>query len=306
MIRNILVVDGGGIRGIIPVQILNNLLRGYARLVGAVDLFVGTSTGAIIALALAAGVVPQDIVNLYVKNGAAIFKTTTLGDIESAFGLLKAKYDPAVLRGLLRKIFGNLTLADLKYYVVVPTFCLDDRNPDSNVRCWKPIFWTNIPGIATPTMLKTKVVDLAMMTSAAPTFFPEEQDNVDGGTVANNPAMVAWVMATVYNRQNNPGQLINLLSMGTGFRRYHIDGLKQAGDIQWSTNISKVFMAGQEMSVDMLLQLLLPGSYLRVNPLYPLGTDFALDDYRDSWQLLSMANATDVKPILAWLSGVGW
>ena len=51
----ILSFDGGGIRGIVTLAILKRLETAFPNLIANTDLFAGTSTGGIIALALAAG-----------------------------------------------------------------------------------------------------------------------------------------------------------------------------------------------------------------------------------------------------------
>jgi patatin-like phospholipase/acyl hydrolase len=77
----VLSLDGGGMRGTYTATYLDRVAATFARrrevealdIGAAFDLIVGTSTGGIIAAALATGVPLTDIVNLYAKQGPAIF-----------------------------------------------------------------------------------------------------------------------------------------------------------------------------------------------------------------------------------------
>lgn len=76
----ILSIDGGGIRGVIPCQILAELENDIierdgpdARLCDYFDLIAGTSTGGIIAIGIALGIKAQTILKLYLNHGDEIF-----------------------------------------------------------------------------------------------------------------------------------------------------------------------------------------------------------------------------------------
>src|SRR5512140_3512850 len=98
---NVLSVDGGGIRGVIPAMVLANLERRTGRPTADLfDLIAGTSTGGIIALALT---VPgpdgkprwtaSDLAQFYVTEGPAIFHHSLVRTLETGLGLLDEKYD---------------------------------------------------------------------------------------------------------------------------------------------------------------------------------------------------------------------
>ncbi len=68
-------LDGGGMRGIITAQALTVLEEEYGReLWGRFRLFVGTSTGTIIAAMLAAGYPAKEILDRYIGMGKEIFR----------------------------------------------------------------------------------------------------------------------------------------------------------------------------------------------------------------------------------------
>lgn len=68
----ILALDGGGIRGVFTAALIQKL-EAQTHFLGAVDLFAGTSTGGLLALALAAQIDVQAIIDLYKENGPDIF-----------------------------------------------------------------------------------------------------------------------------------------------------------------------------------------------------------------------------------------
>ena len=86
--RKILQIDGGGVRGIIPLSILVEIEKKVGPCWKNFDLMSGTSTGSIICGMLAAGVPAITIYNLYVKDGKKLFKKN--GFFRSVFGV---KYD---------------------------------------------------------------------------------------------------------------------------------------------------------------------------------------------------------------------
>ncbi|NJD29464.1 MAG: hypothetical protein FIA92_14360, partial [Chloroflexi bacterium] len=75
--RRILAIDGGGMRGLIPAVALAGLERMTGRPAReAFDFLAGTSTGAVIAGGLAAGIPAQRIVELYRRRGPELFRRT--------------------------------------------------------------------------------------------------------------------------------------------------------------------------------------------------------------------------------------
>src|SRR3954464_11430474 len=70
----VLALDGGGFRGLFSAVVLATWEQQLGRPIGQhFDLIVGTSTGAIIALGLAAGMNAADLVEFYEKDGKEIF-----------------------------------------------------------------------------------------------------------------------------------------------------------------------------------------------------------------------------------------
>jgi uncharacterized protein len=249
--RKLLALDGGGIRGLITIEVLAELerqirngligqgkLRADAPFVLAdyFDYIAGTSTGAIIATALSVGMSVDKIRGFYEQSGEAMFEPA---------GLLKrtflSKFEDKALAGILQETFGETTtLGDdsLKTLLMLvmrnvttdspwtlsnnPQAKYNDRSrPDCNL---------NLP-----------LWKLIRASTAAPTFFPPEQVTVgtrefifvDGGiTPYNNPAFQLFLMATTqpYNLNWKTGEeKMLLVSVGTGLTPKVQPDLKAGG-----------------------------------------------------------------------------
>lgn len=100
--------------------------------------------------------------------------------------------------------------------VLVPAFQLDNMDPKapsadtvtSTNRRWIPRFFHNLNNSES---LDEKVVDIALRSSAAPTYFPIYQGFVDGGVFANNPALCAITTALSAGTIPSPPPLFPLL-----------------------------------------------------------------------------------------------
>jgi hypothetical protein len=226
-----LALDGGGIRGLLTLGILEGIEKLVAektggRLCDYFDYIAGTSTGAIIAAGLARGMSVAELVDFYRSSGKQMF--------EHAFLIERIKYfytaDP--LKAMLQKVFGattNLEPGCLRCLLLVVTKNVTTDSPwpiSSN-----PEAKYNDLG-RKDCNLKIPLWQLVRASTAAPVFFPPEILQwdpadpsktfvfLDGGvTPYNNPAFLLYRMATepAY-RLNWPAGEKNLLlvSVGTG------------------------------------------------------------------------------------------
>src|SRR5438874_675533 len=119
----VLSLDGGGMRGTYTATYLDRVAATFARQrklaaldIGATfDLIVGTSTGGIIACALAAGVGLDKVVELYRTHGPAIFSRPVPGGL-AGVSVDYFKRPEAVaagetaLRGALHEVLGGTTV----------------------------------------------------------------------------------------------------------------------------------------------------------------------------------------------------
>ena len=208
----ILSIDGGGIRGVIPATILVELEKQLgAPLAQHFHMLAGTSTGGILACGLAHEIPATQLLDLYAKNGTSIFTTTW------SQGLDGPKYDGAPLEAALKSALGETKLSDLKHDVLSPAYDIEKRR-DLIFRSWRA---RGIDSKA-PAQEDFLVREVARCTAAAPTFFPPAQATaadgskyplIDGGMLANNPAMLAFVSA---RRLMPLADRYLVLSIGTG------------------------------------------------------------------------------------------
>lgn len=217
----VLSIDGGGYLGLATASFICEIERRLGRKFSEqIDLFCGTSTGAIIALALAVGDSGEDIVELYREFGPRVFGRTRLRWLPRggrARFLFPPIYDDDGLRGALDDFFGDRTLGDVVKagrYAVIPAFNLSEGRPR--------IFKTDhAPDLKRDSALRLS--DVARASAAAPLYFqPAIVRNTavstveafcDGGVVANHPALLGLAEA-IYTLEATPSD-VRLLSIST-------------------------------------------------------------------------------------------
>lgn len=301
----ILSLDGGGVRGYLSAQILAKLethlnrIDGRDRGIGErFDLIAGTSTGGILALGLAYGKSAGEIAQFYETHSANVFaKATQASRIAQWF---RPKYPPYLLQNALRAVFpDDATMRDLKTDVCITAVSLQNAKP----RLYKTDYFTRNTGRTTE-----RLIDVAMATAAAPTFFPAHSSVhsthlVDGGICANNPTIIAVVDALQFERRSKretpqPAALheVAVLSVGTGAScavPYNYKALASAGKAAWGFAYFRVAIEAQSELVHFQAKFLLP-NYLRINPTLTFVMD--LDDYE---QLAALKNLSDMTDELA-------
>jgi uncharacterized protein len=206
--RKLLAIDGGGIRGVLSLMVLDKIeqlliqesKRPDYRLADYFDYVSGTSTGGIIAAGIAMGMSVKEILAFYVNNGAKMF------DKASIFRRLQTKFESEPLALQLKSVFGEETAlgaAELEtlLLLVMRNATTDSPWPVSN----NPFAKYN--DLKHPACnLHFPLWQLVRASTAAPTYFPPEVIRcgtkpfifVDGGvTMYNNPAFQMFLMATV-------------------------------------------------------------------------------------------------------------
>jgi patatin-like phospholipase/acyl hydrolase len=300
----ILSIDGGGIRGIIPVILLERLARepGLEPFLEKVDLLAGTSTGGLIALALAAGRTPSQIRSLYETQGSAIFDRSAWRAITSLGSLIGAKYDSDNLARVAEPLFGAATrLGDLGKRVLIAAFDLDSGPDDPRGRTWKPKLFHNFPG---PDSDAHELVwKVGLYTSAAPTYFAPVDGFVDGGVFAANPSMCA--LAQTQDPRIPEGirlEDVTLLSMGTGTSLQFIEEREPDwGDAQWIEPLLAIMLDGVSGIADYQCRRILGERYLRLAPVFPTGTAVPMDDADMVPYMAELAGAVDLGDAARWL-----
>jgi patatin-like phospholipase/acyl hydrolase len=236
----ILSIDGGGVRGIIPARILQAIEEISGKpIYNLFDLIVGTSTGGLIALALAcpdannqARYSAKNILHSYMQCAPEIFKHSFLHTLYTGAGLWGAKYMRKPYDDVLYQLFGDALLSQALCPVVTPTYSLIKGIPS--------LFCSRV---AIENKIDYFMHDIAGATSAAPTYFPPKmfQDSlrnkhieIDGGIFANNPETIG--VAEAYSLYPNlKRDSIRLLSIGTGSPKLTEASYKltNAGVIGW-------------------------------------------------------------------------
>jgi patatin-like phospholipase/acyl hydrolase len=309
----ILSFDGGGIRGLVTLALLKRLLALHSGLLADVDLVAGTSTGGIIALGLAAGKSVDELISLYQDNGGEIFDDSWLRDIRDLDGVAGAEYDQTNLEARLRSLFADMRLRDLPKRVLIPSFNLDNQDPDPAKRTWSPKFFHNFPGPDSDG--DESVVDVALDTSAAPTYFPSHGTFVDGGVVANNPSMAA--LAQTQDPRNTdpipPLSEVVVLSLGTGDNLSFVSGADHDwGLAQWAKPLVNLLLDASMGVADYQCRRLLKDNYRRIDPIFPQNVNIKLDDWKRAQELLdfgstsALADSVVQDDVVQWLAKVGW
>lgn len=301
----ILSLDGGGIRGLFTAVLLDRLATRYPKLLQNVDLIAGTSTGGIIALCLAAGKTPADLMILYSQHAKEIFDDSWWDDVKDLGSAIGADYDNRKLKKRLTENLGSKRLRDLKPRVVVPSFDLDAAADRNRPRMWKPKFFHNFPG--TDTDGGELAVDVALRTSAAPTYFPSYQGYVDGGVVANNPSMAALATALDTRAGNQVLGDIVLLSLSTATTPEHIAGESlDWGWGEWARPLVSMMIGGVMGVADFQCRQVLGDHYHRVDRY--LDRSVKMDSTKSEilTYLVAEAKAVSINGALSWLNTVRW
>lgn len=298
----ILSLDGGGIRGLLMAVLLERLEAARPGLLAQVDLFAGASTGGILALGLAAGRTPSEARALYEKRGRQVFADSRWDNLRDLGHAVRAQYSNTALYRVLKDEFGDMTLGDLPNRVLIAAFDLEnDPNLAPQMRTWKPKFFHNFPGRDSDA--HEKLVDVAMRTSAAPSYFPIYQGYIDGGVVANNPSMAALAQALEPSTGAQSLADITLLSLGTGHNSRSIPAQNNDwGWVQWAPHIINIVLDGTSGIADYQCRQLLGRRYHRLNPYLPERID--LDAVAKIPRLRDIAARVMLEPTLDWLQPV--
>ena len=297
----VLSIDGGGIRGLVTTILLQRIVAapGLERFLDSIDLVAGTSTGGLLALAIAGGFGLARIRDLYVEKGPAIFDDSWLDNAVDLFGIVGADYDTGPLRRELRRLFGDTTLGQLNKRVLVTAFDLDNEAPVN--RTWKPKLFHNFPGANNDR--RARAADVGLYTAAAPTYFPSVDGYIDGGVFASNPAMCA--LAQTQDRRYRPTPALDevyLLSLGTGTSLQYIRGRSlDWGYGQWVRPLISLMLDGTSGIADYECRQLLGDRYHRLAPVFPEGVTIALDDVGRIPYMTEFAGNLPIDDTIEWL-----
>jgi patatin-like phospholipase/acyl hydrolase len=285
----VLSLDGGGIRGIMSAIWLDHLERELGgKLRNHFDLIAGTSTGALLACAIGAGIPAERLIDLYRNDGRAIFPgavarrwdrlTRTFSE-----GFSAPKYSADALEAILQREFQELTFGELTPQPILVTAY--------NTLTREAVVFKN----STARHQRLRVRDLCRASSAAPTYFPAHVMTVerarspliDGGVFANNPTACAIAEGVRIQNEKSaaskriPVERFVVVSAGTGesTRPIEVDDARSWGALQWAIPIIDVLFDGAADAVHYIAsQLLAKDRYFR----FQTRLDVAYDDMDDA------------------------
>lgn len=216
----VLCIDGGGIRGVFAVAILEVIEKELGEPVGnAFDVIAGTSTGSIIAASVALKIKMSDVLEQYKLYGDKIFSR------QAKVGLFKTVYSDRYLRRFFQKAFGELMLGDIEKPLIIPAVDLTHGNPY--------VHRSKFGQAEQENDLTVKLWDAVLSSCSAPVYFPPNNIenkflSIDGGLWANNPSLVS--ITEVMHHFHEKLEDIQILSIGTGKQK--ID-FSESGDKEW-------------------------------------------------------------------------
>lgn len=278
---NILSLSGGGVRGIFQAKYLEKLddylEKNYnIKITEYFDLITGTSTGAIIASALAFGKSSQTISNIYNEKMHDIFKKNIFSYISPG-----GRYNQERLRCELKKIFGGKQIRDAKTGILLTATCLN---------MYSHKIFTNLEKIDDD----ISIVDAILASTAAPTYFnavkPDGQERayVDGGMWANSPALEAILYVNKDYKQI-PLSNIRVFSVGNGkypsglpINDYNNRIVLNPQNL--STVLDLMFISQEDFCDSMVNKLICKNSYISIN--IGLDNKIQLDDVERALQIL--------------------
>jgi uncharacterized protein len=268
----ILSIDGGGIKGLYSATILKEFEEKFdCHISDYFDMICGTSTGGLIALALSLKIPAKEICEFYITEGPKIFpKSFAL----SVFGkkisrrflkqiFYKGKFSDKPLKKALETIFKENTIGDSNNLLCIPSYTITEARPF--------VYKFDHPEGDLDRDNGAKMVDVALATSAAPTYFPMSENAyynnkqfIDGGVWANNPTMVGLLEALDYfvgegkdkkgeDKKYNNLKILSISSLSiTGGKP---TGLKrQRSFLNWGNDLFETSILGQSFFTDFFLK----------------------------------------------------
>ncbi|KAF8354464.1 hypothetical protein PRIPAC_96087 [Pristionchus pacificus] len=229
-IHNLLSLDGGGIRGLVLIEIMDALEKKYGpALLDRFKWVAGTSTGAIMALALGQGKTIAEVRKLYFRLKDLVFYRKTKFNpypVKPLESFLKREFEEG---SDMRSLDNGASQNPEKRRKNVAVTTADYSETTAKLRLFRNY---PVPGLKEEDNKKSmefKVWEAARSSSAAPMYFPPcDQKYVDGGLIANNPVLPligdfvtcqeASALGLGPAPNSKPAKLGVVLSLGTGWK----------------------------------------------------------------------------------------
>lgn len=229
----VLSIDGGGVKGIVPLVILDHIVENFKSigvnvvLPDLIDLFAGSSTGSIICGALMhktrqgkSQFSVREVLDIYLTKGGQIFKK----EFSESYN---REHNP--LKVVLQKNFGEILLSDLYPDYMFLSFDLKSNQPY--------IFSKKSSDIGEVTLAEALIASTAI-----PGYYPSikmrQYELADGMLACKNPAKYAYNYAKLIY----PKETVLMVSIGTGFKKNENDWIESEvkKTHEFMTNISQI------------------------------------------------------------------
>jgi hypothetical protein len=220
------------------------------------DMICGTSTGGLISLCLALKIPAVDISKIYEERGKEIFPYRTFFGSLIRQTLYKGKYNDRKFKKVLQDTFKEKTVGDLENLICIPAYSFTDARPWVFKKDHNKLDRDN----------KTSLVDVALATSAAPTYFPlceiskyNNKQFIDGGVWANNPTLVGVIEALTYfvgkDKEFSSVEILSISSLNNTSGKPI--GLKRRRSfLQWRNDLFDTSLIGQSYFTDYFMKKL--------------------------------------------------
>lgn len=278
-IFKILSIDGGGIKGLYSARILQQFENSLQiennnpnlRIVDYFDLVCGTSTGGLIALAISLKKSMEKVCKFYEDHGNKIFPSPNSRFRKFKQVLFKGKYSDKYLKEAIIKFYGNYKIADSNCLLCIPSY-------DFTHGTYALFRYDHEEGNLSRHN-KLSYIDVALSTSAAPTYFPlaqiESENNtqyLDGGVWANNPSLVGFTEGIRYfvgdGKAYDSMQILSVASLN--INKGNAPTIKKERSfLNWADDLFDLSLIGQSEFCDTFLKSIIhntkfPLEYLRI------------------------------------------
>lgn len=254
----ILSIDGGGIRGILPAMILQEMEKRLrerlgkptARIADYFDMIAGTSAGGMLACSMlykhdGKKMDCSKAVELFESGGPIIFKKTCFNQIRRVFDSM---YPAKNIESVLAEIFGSSQLSESDTEGLITAYDITNR---------EAVLFDTDSAKRNPNR-DYRLADIARATSAAPTYFPVAEVAsmggtnkclVDGGIYANDPSLCAIIEAKkkIWSETERAPKIHDMyvVSIGTGrvSKSYLYDKAKGWGLVSWALPVIDILQS---------------------------------------------------------------
>lgn len=255
--KTVLSLDGGGSHLLIQLSVLACLEEDTgASTYNLFDLIAGSSSGGLIACLIQGRRLSAKAIIQMVVEEKLLEKLMTAHRFSRLLNKLqiRPKYQGIPKKQALQKELGDLKLSSLNKRLFIPCFNLNQDQLE---------IFTND---SQPDFLLSEIADAC---TAAPSFYPpvQMQDGnwrIDGGVGMNNPGLSAYLHAKQYWKDDE----IKMLSIGSGWRSFTVNGAKACGygGVQWSAKgIASIILREKMMANVKMTEEVLGNRVLYIN-----------------------------------------